>query len=58
MPSYATLTRAMRARGLIRKRRRKWHEKEARPPAGTREVLSYEVCRAATRSGMPTYPQV
>ena len=46
MPSYATLTRAMRARGLIRKRRRRWHEKEARAPAGTREVLSYEVSRS------------
>ncbi len=29
MPSYATLTRAMRARGLARKRRRKWHESGA-----------------------------
>ena len=46
MPSYATLTRAMRARGLVRKRRRKWHESEARPPAEAREVLSYEVSRS------------
>ena len=46
MPSYATLTRAMRARGLVRKRRRKWSEAEARPPAEAREVLSYEVSRS------------
>ena len=46
MPSYATLTRAMRARGLVRKRRRKWSESEDRPPAETREVLSYEVSRS------------
>jgi len=46
MPSYATLTRAMRARGLVRRRRRKWHEGETRPPAETREVLSYEVSRS------------
>ena len=46
MPSYATLTRAMRARGLVRKRRRKWHESEARPPVQAREVLSYEVTRS------------
>ncbi len=46
MPSYATLTRAMRARGMVRKRRRKWHEGEAGPPAETREVLSYEVSRS------------
>ncbi len=46
MPSYATLTRAMRARGLVRKRRRKWHESEVRLPAETREVLSYEVSRS------------
>ena len=46
IPSYATLTRAMRARGLVRKRRRKWHESEARPPAEAREVLSYEVSRS------------
>jgi len=46
MPSYATLTRAMRARGLVRKRRRKWHESEARPAVEAREVLSYEVSRS------------
>ena len=46
MPSYATLTRAMRARGLVRKRRRKWSESEDRPPAEAREVLSYEVSRS------------
>jgi len=46
MPSYATLTRAMRARGLVRKRRRKWHESEAKPAAEAREVLSYEVSRS------------
>ena len=45
MPSYATLTRAMRARGLVRQRRRKWHESEARPAVEAREVLSYEVSR-------------
>ncbi len=46
MPSYATLTRAMRARGLVRKRRRKWHESEAGAPVEAREVLSYEVSRS------------
>ena len=46
MPSYATLTRVMRARGLVRKRRRKWHESEAKPAAEAREVLSYEVSRS------------
>ena len=46
MPSYATLTRAMRARGLVRKRRRKWSESEDKPPAEAREVLSYEVSRS------------
>ena len=47
MPSYATLTRAMRNRGLVRQRRRRRFEKEpARPPAETREVLSYEVSRS------------
>ena len=47
MPSYATLTRAMRKRGLVRKRRRRRFEKEpARPPVETREVLSYEVSRS------------
>ena len=40
MPSYATLTRAMRARALVRQRRRKWHESEAKPPVEAREVLS------------------
>ena len=44
MPSYATLTRAMRARALVR--RRKWHESEAGPPVEAREVLSYEVSRS------------
>ena len=46
MPSYATLTRAMRARGLVRKRRRRWHQSEAKPPVEAREVLSYEVSRS------------
>ena len=46
MPSYTTLTRVMRARGLVRQRRRKWFEKEDKPPAETREVLSYEVSRS------------
>ncbi len=46
MPSYATLTRAMRNRGLVRKRPRKWHEGEDRPAAEAREVLSYEVSRS------------
>ena len=46
MPSYATLTRAMRARGLVRKRRRKWHESQTGPDVEAREVLSYEVSRS------------
>ena len=46
MPSYATLTRAMRNRGLVRKRRRKWSEGDDARPAETREVLSYEVSRS------------
>ena len=46
MPSYATLTRAMRARGLVRKRGAKWHEGEAGPAVEAREVLSYEVSRS------------
>ncbi|MYE02356.1 MAG: transposase family protein [Alphaproteobacteria bacterium] len=46
MPSYATLTRVMRARGLVRQRRRKWFEREDKPPAEAREVLSYEVSRS------------
>ena len=46
MPSYATLTRVMRARGLVRRRRRKWFESEDKPPAEAREVLSYEVARS------------
>ena len=46
MPSYATLTRVMRARGLVRRRRRKWFEREDKPPAEPREVLSYEVSRS------------
>ena len=45
MPSYATLTRAMRNRGLVRKRRRKRSEGDDALPAETREVLSYEVSR-------------
>ena len=44
MPSYATLTRAMRNRGLVRQRRRRRFEPE--PRAETREVLSYEVSRS------------
>ena len=44
MPSYATLTRAMRNRGLVRKRRRRRFEPE--PRAETREVLSWEVSRS------------
>ena len=46
MPSYPTLTRALRNRGLVRWRRRKWFEKEDKPPAEPREVLSYEVSRS------------
>ena len=47
MPSYATLTRAMRNRGLVRQRRRRRFEKEpVRPAVETREVLSYEVSRS------------
>jgi len=45
MPSYATFTRAMRTRGLVRKRRRMWHDSKATPAVETREVLSYEVSR-------------
>ena len=45
MPSYATLRRAMRKRGLVRKRRRKWFESEDRRQDEPREVLSYEVSR-------------
>ena len=46
MPSYATLTRAMRNRGLVRKRPRKWHEGKDKPAVEAREVLSYEVSRS------------
>ena len=46
MPSYATLTRAMRNRGLVRKRRRKRSGGGDKAPAQTREVLSYEVSRS------------
>ncbi len=46
MPSYATLTRAMRNRGLVRERPRKWHEGEDKPAVEAREVLSYEVSRS------------
>lgn len=45
MPSYATLVRAMRRRGLTRKRRSKWFE-DADPRPEPREVLSYEVSRS------------
>ena len=41
LPSYATLARAMRRRGLVRRRRRRWFEDGDRPEA--REVLSYEM---------------
>ncbi len=40
MPSYATLTRVMRTRGLVRRRRRKWFESEDRPPAEAREACA------------------
>ena len=46
MPSYATLTRAMRNRGLVRKRRRRRPGREDKAPVSTREVLSYEVSRS------------
>ena len=46
LPSYATLTRVMRSLGLVRQRRRKWFEGDARPPREAREVLSYEVSRS------------
>ena len=46
LPSYATLTRAMRVRGMVRKRRRKWFENKEKPAADPREVLSYEVSRS------------
>ena len=45
MPSYTTLTRVMRNRGLGRRRRRKWSESKDRPRVEAREVLSYEVSR-------------
>lgn len=45
MPSYSTLTRAMRLLGLVRKRQRRRFEPE-RPVVETREVLSYEVERS------------
>ena len=44
MPCYATLTRAMRNRGLVRQRRRRRFE--SAPVVQTREVLSYEVSRS------------
>ncbi|MDE0228887.1 MAG: DDE-type integrase/transposase/recombinase [Acidobacteriota bacterium] len=46
MPSYATLTRAMRNRGLVRKRRRRRTRGGDETPVSTREVLSYEVSRS------------
>ncbi len=47
MPSYATLTRAMRNRGLVRQRRRRRFDREPeRPPVEAREVLSFEVSRS------------
>ena len=47
MPSYSTLTRAMRSLGLERRRRRRRFEREPeQPTVETREVLSYEVSRS------------
>ena len=47
MPSYATLTRVMRALGLVRQRRlRRFESEPERPSVETREVLSYEVSRS------------
>ena len=46
MPSYATLTRAMRNRGLVRKRRRRRSGDRDKAPVSAREVLSYEVSRS------------
>ena len=47
MPSYATLTRAMRNRGLVRKRRKRGSgKKPERPAVEAREVLSFEVSRS------------
>ena len=47
MPSYATLTRAMRNRGLVRQRRRRRFDREPeRAPVEPREVLSFEVSRS------------
>ncbi len=45
MPSYSTLRRAMRRRGLVRRRRRRGSDRK-RAPAEAREVLSYEVSRS------------
>ena len=47
MPSYATLTRVMRAAGLERRRRRrKFGDDPERPAVEEREVLRYEVSRS------------
>jgi len=47
MPSYTTLTRAMRNRGLVRQRRRRRFDREPeRAPVEPREVLSFEVSRS------------
>ena len=46
MPSYATLTRVMRDRGLTRRRRRRKLGEQPEPRAEPREVLSYEIARS------------
>ena len=45
MPSYSTLRRAMRRRGMVRRRRRRGTDRK-RAPVEAREVLSYEVSRS------------
>ena len=45
MPSYSTLRRAMRRRGMVRRRRRRGTDGK-RAPVEAREVLSYEVSRS------------
>ncbi len=46
MPSNATLTRVMRARGLVRQYLRKGADDEQGPAAEPREMLTYQVSRS------------